>query len=289
MIFLFIGLLFRRRKYIRNSSSSINPNYIVQYNNIPGVDSNFLSYDVYIPNDYKQTHPIIVYVHGGAFIHGDKANKMQYKPKYFTQKGCVFISINYRLSPEDNNFSPNRVKYPIHNEDISLAISHIIKNIQKYKGDINNMVLMGHSAGATLITLTGVDSKFLGKYGISNFQFKGYISVDSAGYDICNGLNENDLMYVNAFDYGNCEIKSPMSIASNSNNLPSFFIIIRGSNKRIKEAKKFYQIMVQKSKYSQYFDAAPYSHEEVNDNIGNPNDTIITKEIEKYLQKIKIF
>ena len=70
-----------------------------QYTTISGVDSNLLSIDIYYLNDYQTVtnRPVVIYIHGGAWAIGDKAN-IDSKAKFFKNLGYVFVSVNYRLS-----------------------------------------------------------------------------------------------------------------------------------------------------------------------------------------------
>lgn len=54
--------------------------------------------DVYVPNKGKNC-PVVVWIHVGAWQAGDKKDVSK-KPQVFTDKGFVFVSINYRLLPE---------------------------------------------------------------------------------------------------------------------------------------------------------------------------------------------
>ena len=53
--------------------------------------------DVYAP-DRDGQFPVIIWIHGGGWTKGDKSF-VQHKPRVFTSKGFVFVSINYRLVP----------------------------------------------------------------------------------------------------------------------------------------------------------------------------------------------
>jgi acetyl esterase/lipase len=63
----------------------------------PGVDANHLSLDVYAPEDARDA-PVMIYIHGGGWRTGDK-KAVGAKPAYFTERGYVFVSMNYRLVP----------------------------------------------------------------------------------------------------------------------------------------------------------------------------------------------
>src|SRR5687768_14149056 len=53
--------------------------------------------DVYSPRDAKNL-PVVLWIHGGGWQTGDKSS-VQDKPQFFTDKGFVFVSTNYRLLP----------------------------------------------------------------------------------------------------------------------------------------------------------------------------------------------
>ena len=44
--------------------------------------------------------PVVVWIHGGGWVAGDKTD-VAIKPKAFVEKGFVFVSVNYRMLPED--------------------------------------------------------------------------------------------------------------------------------------------------------------------------------------------
>ena len=95
--------------------------------------------DVFSPNEGKN-HPVVVWIHGGGWQAGDKTD-VQKKPQAFTDKGFVFISINYRLLP--NNVTIKQMA-----GDVAKAIRWSHDHAKDYGGDPNTILVMGHSAGA---------------------------------------------------------------------------------------------------------------------------------------------
>jgi arylformamidase len=130
--------------------------------------------DIYMPR-MGSNSPVILFVHGGAWTDGDKED-IFYKAGYFTSKGYVFVSINYRLTPE--------VKHPAHAQDVANAVSWFYSNARHYSADAKRMYLMGHSAGAHLAALISLDDSYLLKAGVSTDVIKGAILIDGIGYDI---------------------------------------------------------------------------------------------------------
>ena len=56
--------------------------------------------DIYSPKGSKEA-PVVIFVHGGEWTKGDKS-EVSYKPKFFNEKGIVFVSANYRLARQRN-------------------------------------------------------------------------------------------------------------------------------------------------------------------------------------------
>jgi acetyl esterase/lipase len=104
--------------------------------------------DVYAPKDGVVGAPVMVYIHGGAWVIGDK--REQGKPMLFelVSRGWVCVSINYRLSPKGT--------WPDHIVDCKKAIAWVKEHISEYGGDANFVALSGGSAGGHLCALAAL-------------------------------------------------------------------------------------------------------------------------------------
>ena len=94
-------------------------------------------------------NPIVV--HGGGFARGDKQT---YVPPLFaplSEAGFAWFTINYRLHPQ--------VRFPAPVDDLEAAISFVRAHAREYKVDLRRVVLMGESAGGTLVSFVGVRNK----------------------------------------------------------------------------------------------------------------------------------
>src|SRR6476660_7011434 len=72
----------------------------VQYARYDGVDAKLNSLDVWRPpagSDGCSNRPLVVWVHGGGWTGGDKADDIETKIRLFTDAGYAFASVNYRL------------------------------------------------------------------------------------------------------------------------------------------------------------------------------------------------
>ncbi len=261
----------------------------IVYKQIQGVDANLLSLDVYYDPDKMEPKPVIVWVHGGGWCIGDKTNQIEQKKILFASMGYLLVSINYRLSPfpyEPNN--PQRIKFPIHNIDISDALKWVYENMEIYGGDSDKIVLMGHSAGAQLVALTGTNHQFLNEVNVPISFIKGIIAIDTRMYDVFDVIQNRPSvdLYINAFGENISDniAASASRHLNDSNYFPNFLIIKRGTQNRLTDADNFIHLLEQNNISVQDFNANPYNHSEVNEFIGQAGETRITPVIKLFLQ-----
>lgn len=117
------------------------PNDIVRYDNIVyGNDPRWQSLDVYRPKDAAGKRlPVIVSVHGGGWVYGDK-ECYQFYCMNLAQRGFAVVNFTYRLAPEH--------KYPASLEDTNSVFTWVLENDEKYGFDIGHIFAVGDSAGA---------------------------------------------------------------------------------------------------------------------------------------------
>lgn len=256
----------------------------VQYKTVQGVDANLLSLDVYHFGQSDSKKPVVIYVHGGGFASGDKANNMTNKQNLFSSLGYLLVSINYRLSPEIYSTDPNRVMYPTHHNDVADAVKWVFDNIATYGGDNQKIALLGHSAGAQLVALTGTSHKFLPTRSLNLNTIKGVACIDTEGYDVVARCNENNEVYLNAFGQANTYWleASPINNVFTGTAYPKFFIAKRGTNTRIGYANAFITKLQSVSVSVSEVTANQYDHEGINDAIGASGETAITEPLKTF-------
>ncbi|WP_394698891.1 alpha/beta hydrolase [uncultured Tolumonas sp.] len=132
--------------------------------------------DVYLPTHPLTSAPVIFMVHGGAWRTGDKAmsNVVDNKIARWVPEGIVFISINYRLLPQADPL--------LQAQDVATALAYAQKNATRWGADAHQFVLMGHSAGAHLVSLLAADPTLATRRSAQSWL--GTVSLDSAAYDI---------------------------------------------------------------------------------------------------------
>jgi len=108
--------------------------------------------DVYFPAS-GGPWPTLVYVHGGAWMHGDKSEAALFAHG-MTSLGYLVASINYRLYPPDT--------FPSMIEDVKCAIRSLRAHAAEYNLDPNRVAAMGTSAGGHLVSLVGTSDASAG-------------------------------------------------------------------------------------------------------------------------------
>ena len=263
----------------------------VQYRQLDNVDPNLLSLDIYHSADLKNLSdslkPVVIYVHGGSWNKGDKALNMANKAALFNREGYVLISVNYRLSPNPYALdNPNKIKYPIHNQDIAKAIKWVVDNIEQYGGDANKIALLGHSAGAHLVALTGTNERFLNEVGLGLQAIKAVAAIDSQGYDVLHQVQDSNPRYVNAFgtDLSANRDASPLLQLDKNKGYPKFLLGKRSRAGQVNIADSFAQRLRKMGVEVAMVDAAIYSHAEINAAIGKPGETLMTPVLVAFLR-----
>ena len=107
-----------------------------------------LTMDIYSPEDSMPVHPLILFIHGGAFYIGDKgAETMAVWCRHFAQLGYVTASINYRMGFKPNKLSIQQCGYGAV-QDAHAALRYLTANAKTLGIDTSCIFLAGTSAGA---------------------------------------------------------------------------------------------------------------------------------------------
>jgi acetyl esterase/lipase len=106
--------------------------------------------DLYIPTDQKG-EPLVVFVHGGGWEHGDKAgDSINPNNLQWLWQGYAMASINYRLI--------QHTAWPAQIEDCKAAIRWLKAHAHDYGYDPDRIGVVGESAGGHLVGLLGTTS-----------------------------------------------------------------------------------------------------------------------------------
>lgn len=132
-------------------------------------------FDVYIPRHAKNA-PVIFMVHGGAWAVGDKGARgvVENKVVRWLPKGFIVVSANYRMLPKAAPLDQAR--------DVARALAKAQQGAAAWGGDRSKFILMGHSAGAHLVTLLSAAPALAGE--AAALPWLGTVVLDSAAMDV---------------------------------------------------------------------------------------------------------
>ncbi|MDF2114673.1 alpha/beta hydrolase [Roseiarcaceae bacterium H3SJ34-1] len=103
--------------------------------------------DIYAPSQAASGRPVLMFVHGGGFLRGDKKTPglpfFENIGVWAVRNGMVGVNITYRRLPQH--------PHPAGIEDVAAAIAWVKAHIGDYGGDGARILLYGSSAGAALI------------------------------------------------------------------------------------------------------------------------------------------
>lgn len=100
--------------------------------------------DVYRPLEAAGRLPVIISVHGGGWVYGDK-ELYQYYTMSLAQRGFATVNFSYRLAPES--------KHPAQLEDVNSVFIWARDHADEYGLDTDRLFAVGDSAGAHLLGL----------------------------------------------------------------------------------------------------------------------------------------
>ncbi len=152
----------------------------VAYWEHPDADAEKHRLDLYLP--VGEGWPTVVFVHGGGWRTGDKnlrfggADIYANIGRYLARRGIGAAVINYRLLPH--------VTVPEQFADVARAVAWVHRHVGDRGGDPARLFLMGHSAGAHLISRVAFDPALLDAYGLTPEAVCGVVAVSGAAYDL---------------------------------------------------------------------------------------------------------
>ncbi len=255
----------------------------VRYETVPGVAPRLTSLDVY-PMSAGCDAPVLVWVHGGGWRTGDKANQVRDKARLASEHGWVLVSVNYRLTDPT---SPTPVVYPTHNEDVAAAIAWVHDHVADYGGDPSRIAILGHSAGAQIVASIATDERYLEAHGLALSDLRCAGALDTEGFDVASratrGLGAG--LYRAAFgnDPATWADASPLLHVASGKGIPPFLVVERGTPARRAAQQRFADALRTAGVAVTVLDAGSLTHGQVNSRIGAPGDTVMTPPLVTFL------
>lgn len=168
----------------QNTISKVSKIPDVTYKTSDSIDHKL---DIYLPEKSNKKFPVLIFLHGGGWIGGDKAFPEKYYMNdfilKFVQNGYAVVSVNYTLLDKKTNF-PKPV------EDSKEAVRWIRANADKYNFDDKNIGIWGASAGAQIgmVAAYSNDDQFSENSNFPNYSAKVNYFIDYFGPSDLNKL-----------------------------------------------------------------------------------------------------
>jgi acetyl esterase len=108
--------------------------------------------DIYRPQFAPRPMPVLLYIHGGAFMLCSKETHHGIALAHAARSDYLVFNIDYRLAPH--------FKYPAAHEDACRAFCWVVQNCARYGGDPTRIVVAGESAGGNLALAVAVASAY---------------------------------------------------------------------------------------------------------------------------------
>lgn len=149
-VVLIVSFLISSQRLIQKSFEPLqvewNETVGMAYKDITYGDGKYHTYDLYVPSelDKDKNYSLILFIHGGGFTGGDKAEGEVWG-KYFASKGYVCASINYTIHTEE---TPSNLK--IMYQETRDAMDAIFSKTEELGYHTTEMAVTGVSAGGCL-------------------------------------------------------------------------------------------------------------------------------------------
>lgn len=159
--------------------------------------------DMYVPDTVDASRSVVVFFHGGSWQHGDKKD-YRFVGQAFAAQGFVTVIADYRLYPQ--------VRFPDFVQDGADAVGWVHNHIPEYGGNPRNVFLAGHSAGAYIAAMLGVNDTYLKEAGGNRGWVRGVIGL-AGPYDF---LPMTDPAIIDIFSTAKGVDTQPITFASSA-------------------------------------------------------------------------
>jgi len=229
-------------------------------------------FDFYPPAGNENSNTLIVFVHGGAWVAGDK-NYFSQSAQFFADRGYSVVNMNYRLAPTWT--------YPSQLYDITSVLNYINANPEGFKlNSGHKIVLVGHSAGGQLVDLYGVEEQ---KFGGTNVDK--VVSLAGPTDLVSYYEHENKVDgFLDAFLNGTSKEEASPSRNVQSGDSTKFFLIIGKNDELVPQNQVtiFENALQEKGVYVETLFVDGRSHNTIYNKI--PSDDIVAEKILGFIQ-----
>jgi acetyl esterase/lipase len=224
----------------------------------------------------------VVWVHGGGYRRGDKSQQVAAKVRLFAARGWIFASVNYRLSRP----AGGAARYPDHYDDVASAVAWLRTHVRRRGGDPGRIALLGHSAGADIVSNVAVNPRYLRGHRQRLSALRCFAPLDTAGFDKAKASPREQVQWQVALgnEPGYLRSTSATLIARRGTGIAPALTVYRGTPGRQRIETAFARRLSSLRVPATLVDARSLSHAEVNSRIGARGDTVMTPPLVRFLR-----
>jgi arylformamidase len=233
-------------------------------------------FDVYAPA--HATHaPVIFMVHGGAWAFGGKAARgvVENKLARWVPRGFIFISVDYRMLPDASPLTQAN--------DVARALAYAQQHAAEWGGDPSLFILMGHSAGAHLVSLVTTANAIARQNQVS--PWLGTVSLDSAALDVVQTMQGRHLpLYDRAFGNDASDWAAVSPVQQMRGRIVPFLAVC--STRRQDSCPQAQGFVSKAASFGSQAKMLPedMTHEQINEQLGTASD--YTNNVEAFMRRL---
>ena len=179
------------------------------------------------------------------------------------------------------------MRHPDHVEDVADAVGWVTRHAESFGADPDDVVLVGHSAGAHLVSLVGTDPGYLRGAEVDPGAVRCVVALDTEGYDLEAKLAQGGRaaqLVRTVFGEAPAVLRdaSPLAHAGDGSPVRSL-VVTRGTPRRRAEASRFVDAVRQAGGDASLLLAPGYSHADVNRRLGSEGETVVTPAVRDFV------
>ena len=230
--------------------------------------------DLYAPAA-AQGCPVLVLVHGGAWMLGDKAQPgvVLHKVRHWLPRGWIVVSLNYRLLPEADPLQQAG--------DVARALAAVQREARRWGADGTRVALCGHSTGAHLAALVLADTALAAAHGLQPLQAA--VLLDSAALDVVRVMEGPHLpLHARAFgdDPAAWRRASPWHQVQQA--LPPLLLVCAQDREAATQQAEHFAARARSAGGSAEVAPVALSHREINEQLGQHEE--LTRRVDDFLR-----
>lgn len=122
---------------------------------------------------YRALHPngkVVVFVYGGGWTAGERGD-YRFVAQTLAERGVTVVIPDYRLHPD--------VRFPAFVEDAAAAVGWTFRHLAAWGSSPDQVYLVGHSAGAHIVSLLALDAHYLRAHGVEPARLAGVVGLST--------------------------------------------------------------------------------------------------------------